>query len=293
MSLKRKLTVGVTAVAVAAFAGGAYAATQDSVATSRQAFLNDVANRLHVSRQQLSSALKGAALDQLNAEVKSGQMTQAQANALKQRIEKGGALPFPLPGLLLPPRLYGGPRGFAVPGPLKRAYAVPIPLPRGELVPFGPVGTYHAAAAYLGLSQFQLLKRLAGGKSLAQIATAGGKSVSGLEAALVAAGKARLEAAVKAKLITQAQADKAISSLPAQIAAQVKRPAPGFAPGMTVPMPLQGAPSTAPVPYGARPNSAPVPYGAPSSAPVPQAVPGPAKPPATGSTLTQSSGPAE
>ena len=81
-SLKRNLVIGLAALAVAAFAGGAYAATQNSGPTTRQAFLNDVAKRLHVTPQQLSAALNGATADQLQAAVKAGQLTQAQANAL-------------------------------------------------------------------------------------------------------------------------------------------------------------------------------------------------------------------
>ena len=56
--LKRRLVIGATTLAAAAFAGGAYAASQDSATNTRQAFLNDVASRLHVSPQQLTSALK-------------------------------------------------------------------------------------------------------------------------------------------------------------------------------------------------------------------------------------------
>ena len=92
---KRKLVIGSTVVAVAAFAGGAVAATQGS-SNPRQQYLNDVAKRLNVTPAQLNSALNGAALDQLNAAVKAGKLTQAQADALKQRIQQGapGGVPF-------------------------------------------------------------------------------------------------------------------------------------------------------------------------------------------------------
>ena len=51
-SLKRKLVIGLAALAVAALAGGAYAATQSSTPNTRQAFLNDVAKRLQRSDGQ-------------------------------------------------------------------------------------------------------------------------------------------------------------------------------------------------------------------------------------------------
>ena len=94
---KRKLAIGTVAAAAAAFAGGAYASTKDPSGGSRQAFLTDVAKRLHVTPAQLDSALKGAALDELSAAVKEGRITQAQADALRQRIQKAGAhVPLPL-----------------------------------------------------------------------------------------------------------------------------------------------------------------------------------------------------
>ena len=87
-SLKRKLVFGLAALAVVAFAGGAYAATQSSAPNTRQAFLNDVAKRLGVTPQQLTAALNGATQDQLQAAVKSGRLTQAQANALAQGLKQ-------------------------------------------------------------------------------------------------------------------------------------------------------------------------------------------------------------
>ena len=138
-NLKRRLAIGVVAVAAAAFAGGAYAATKDSNANTRQAFLNDVAKRLHVTPAQLTSALEGAEMDQLNAAVASGKLTQAQANALKQRIQQGHVLLGALglfragPGFLAPfgpgGKLRGSlaPRPFPLPALPPGAGAVPRP----------------------------------------------------------------------------------------------------------------------------------------------------------------------
>ena len=128
-SLKRNVVIVLAALAVAAFAGGAYAATQNSGPTSRQAFLNDVAKRLHVTPKELSSALSGAAVDQLQAEVKAGRLTQAQANQLEQRLKSGaaaGAVPFG-PGPVAPRGLFGPPRAFGGPGPRSGR---PRPRPR-------------------------------------------------------------------------------------------------------------------------------------------------------------------
>jgi UDP-N-acetylmuramate-alanine ligase len=56
----------------------------------------------------------------------------------------------------------------------------------------GPV--LKAAVQYIGVSRAQLLKDARAGQTLAQIATAHGKTVAGLEAAMLAAIKAKLEA---------------------------------------------------------------------------------------------------
>ena len=55
----------------------------------------------------------------------------------------------------------------------------------------GPV--LKAAVQYIGVSRAQLLKDARAGQTLAQIATAHGKTVAGLEAAMLAAIKAKLE----------------------------------------------------------------------------------------------------
>jgi len=66
-----------------------------------------------------------------------------------------------------------------------------------------------ATAAYLGLSQAQLLSQLRSGKSLAEVATAQGKSVSGLKNAILAAATSQINASTtlsatrKANLISE------------------------------------------------------------------------------------------
>ncbi|MGZ4254223.1 MAG: hypothetical protein ACXVR2_13325 [Solirubrobacteraceae bacterium] len=205
---KRKLVIGSTVLAVAAFAGGAVAATQGS-SNPRQQYLNDVAKRLNVTPAQLDSALKGAALDQLEAAVKAGKLTQAQANALKQRIQQGAAGGAPFIG---PPRPFGsrafGPGAFG-PGPLG--------LGLGRAVFFGPNAPATAAAKYLGLTKAQLRQQLQSGKSLAQIAKAQGKTTAGLEQAITASVKTRLDKAVANKRITAAQEQKILKAMSAGI----------------------------------------------------------------------------
>jgi hypothetical protein len=157
---RRKLAIGAAALAACSFAGGAYAAAQDSDASATsKAFLNDVANRLDVTPQKLTAALDGALSDQLNAAVKAGKLTQTQANAIERRVERQGFTPF-------------GPFG---PGPFGRGR----PHFRRTLIP-----ALSAGAKYLGISVSQLSSELRSGRSLEQIARSHGKSVAGLRKAV-------------------------------------------------------------------------------------------------------------
>jgi UDP-N-acetylmuramate-alanine ligase len=73
-----------------------------------------------------------------------------------------------------------------------------------------------AAVQYIGVSRAELLKDARAGQTLAQIATAHGKSVAGLEAAMLAAIKAKLEARnlTPAQLqARQARAEKVVNRL--------------------------------------------------------------------------------
>jgi AraC-like DNA-binding protein len=218
-SLKRKLVIGLAALTAAAFAGGAYAATQNSTPNTRQAFLNDVAKRLHVTPQQLTQALNGATDDQLQAAVKAGRLTQAEANQLSQRLKQRGApgIPFGFGFGLGPhfarPGIPGGPGGF---GPGPGGFG---PGPGGLAGPFG----LQEAAGYLGLTIPQLFQQLSSGKSLAQIATSRGKTVTGLEQAVTNAVKTRLDKLVANKVLTAAQEKAMLGRISARVAQAINQ----------------------------------------------------------------------
>jgi hypothetical protein len=196
-SFKNRFAIGAAALAAAAFAGGAYAATQSGT-NSRQAFLNDVAKRLNVPPAQLEAAMRAAFIDRIQAEVKDGRLTQAQANAIEQRIGQG-KLPFPVG----PGREHGG------------------EFPGGRMN--GPLA---AAATYLGLTPVQLFEDLGGGKSLAQIAKDKGKTTSGLEQAMVASVQTRLDKAVSAGRITKAQEQQLLTRFQNRLSRDVNRTGP-------------------------------------------------------------------
>jgi hypothetical protein len=217
-SPRRKLAIGASGLVAFAGAGGAYAAAQSNSparpdpAAEQKAFLDDLAGRLHVSRDDLDSAIKGAATDRIDAAVAAGRLTKAQADELKQRIQKSSGLP--LLGL------GHGPGGAGGPGPRGRFG----PGPGGPGFGFG-LGT-DGAAKYLGMTERQLFDALRGGKSLAQVAKDKGKSVDGLKAAIKSAETARLDQAVKAGRLTDAERTRTLSGLDQRLDDLVNRTPP-------------------------------------------------------------------
>ncbi len=224
MDRRRKRVVAIGAVAAVVAAGGGVAYAAATATDQRDAVLRDAAQRLNVSPDQLRSALEGAFADQLAQAVRDGRLTQQQADRIEQRIRAGGG---PLGGP-------GGP-GFRH-GPF------------GGPGPFG-VGA-GAAASYLGLTRAALETQLRGGKTLAQVARAQGKSVSGLESALVDAARSALDRAVASGRLAATQRDDILRGLQQHVADLVNGTGPrmGFGRGGT------GGPG-GPPPWGGRPGS--------------------------------------
>jgi AraC-like DNA-binding protein len=183
---RKALAIGIAALAVIGGGGAALAASGDS-SSPGGSFFDSVARHLGISSQKLEDATKAAALDQVDAALKEGRITQAEADALKQRIESGDYPPFF--GPLFGPRF--GP-DFNRPG-------IP-PLFFGEKL--------SSAAEYLGLTEAELRAKLNEGQTLAQIANARGKSVAGLKDAMLKATKAKLDQLVEDGRLTQTEADE-------------------------------------------------------------------------------------
>src|SRR6476620_1315351 len=122
ISAKRKLAVGAAGLAVLVGGGGAYAAGNTTPsgtaakpadhAAEQKAFLDDVAKRLNVTRDQLDAAIKGAAEARIDAAVAAGKLTKAQGDEAKKRLADGVG---PVLGLGGGPR--GGGPGFGHGGP--------------------------------------------------------------------------------------------------------------------------------------------------------------------------------
>lgn len=195
--MSRKLIVLGTALLAVIVVGGGIAATKALTPKQEsQAVIDDAAKQLGVSPDKLSSALKQALKNRVDEAVKSGRLTKAQADRLKQAIDDGDA---PLFGL--------GPRRFHDHGHFGFRGHVHGPFAEG----------LKAAADYLGLTRAQLMTELRGGKSLAQVAKAHGKTADGLVDALMKQADEKLDQAVKNGRITEAEKTEMLAGLKQRI----------------------------------------------------------------------------
>ena len=175
-------TLLVVAAAVAIFVGGAAVAASSS-GSPASSFFDSLASHLGISTQKLADATKAAEIDQVDAALAAGRITQAQADAMKARINSSqpGTHGFGFGG-----RMFGGRPGFGDHG-------------------IGLRGYLSAAAGYLGISEQDLMQKLEQGQSLADVAKTQEKTVVGLEQAILDKAKSQLDQAVADKRITSDQ----------------------------------------------------------------------------------------
>lgn len=187
-SIKHKVIAGTVAALAVGGTGAGIAATKlgSNPSAESKAIVDDAAKQLGVQPSALSSALKKALTARVDAAVAAGRLTKEQGAELKARIASDD---FPL---------------FGAPGM------------GGHFGHHGGPGL-DAAAKYLGLTEAKLRGQLESGKTLAQVATAQNKSVDGLIAALKADAKQKLDAAVKAGRVTQAQETRILADLDQRI----------------------------------------------------------------------------
>ncbi len=179
----RKLTLAVAALAAAVSLVGTGAALADD-APKQPTLIDAVAAKLGLTPAQMQAAFKAVLVERIDARVAAGQLTQAQADMLKQRIANADGL-----GL--------GARGALA----KKAKAFKQRLVARSKA-LGPV------ASLLKTTREELRAELKAGKSLAEIAAAKGVSRADLVAAMVAPAKERLAKAVAAGKLTQTRADE-------------------------------------------------------------------------------------
>lgn len=188
----RKTLALASAALVVAGGGGAAIAAAQGDAPSPSSFLDAVARHLGVSREELGDATKAAALEQVDAALEAGRITEDQAEALKSRIESGEGPPFFGP-------FFGG--------------------NHGGMHGFG--ADLSAAADYLDLSVERLRERIGRGQSLADVAEAQDKSVDGLKEAIIDDAEKRFDQAVDDGLLTDERANTMLERLRSRIDAIV------------------------------------------------------------------------
>jgi hypothetical protein len=188
-----------------------------------QVFVDKLAGILGLTPAKTQDVLKQAQLQTVDQMLKDGQITQAQADAMKARINAGQGL-GPLGGL----GLKRG--GFRAQGTVMKDLAT------AEL---------NAAASALHMSTADFQSALRSGKSLSQLETQQKVSDSAVQAAMKSAAKGVLDKAVKAGTITQAQADSILSRTGSGLNFRFGRKSerPGTPGGPSSP-----APSTSPTP---------------------------------------------
>ena len=177
-------------------------------------FMKHFAVELGKTQSQINSAFQKAIANTLADEVKSGQITQAQADAIKQKLAK--QTPCTLPAT-------SGHKGRAS-KPGINAY----------------MQQYLAAAASaLGITQEQLTADLKGGQSLSQVAAAQHMSEADFRTKLIANLSPILDQAVSSKKITAAQEQAILKQLQAgalplwNLPARVPKPRAAASPATT------------------------------------------------------------
>ena len=190
---RRVMVIGAAVAAVLAIGGTALAHESATVGDS---FIGDFARHLGVSPAKVRDAYRAALIDRVEAAVKAGRLTRAQADAIEARIRSHGDEPF----------------GFAGPGGGMEHRPFRHHGPFGH----GP-SPFDTAATYLGISEDALRKALGSGRTLAQLADARGKTADGLEGAMTAPLRARLAAAVADGRLTHEQSSRILDAVTARL----------------------------------------------------------------------------
>lgn len=181
----------VTAMAAVVGTGAVLALDRDGGGSSSQAlaaasspqdasaFLKQLALNLGIDEQALTDAIKQTNLDMVDQALANGDISQDDADRLKEKIEAGGTHLF---SFGVPFGKHGG--------------------PGHEFGPFpGPGNLLDGVATFLGTTDEQLRTDLAD-KTLAEVAEAHGKTRDELEAFVTGKANAAIDAAVAADKLT-------------------------------------------------------------------------------------------
>ena len=199
MKIKRVAVITATGAVVALGSGAAIAA--DDAPDPRKierSILSSAAEDLGVETNELREALAAAQNEQIDQAVEDGEVTEKQAEAIKQARERSGHVLGIGPG---GPGFHhhgpGGP-GFGPPG-------IGLVGPRG--------GPLEDIADALGITPRRLFAQLEDGKTLAEIAKAQDKGLDDVKAAMREAASRRLDQQVEEGNLTREQADELLDHI--------------------------------------------------------------------------------
>ena len=154
-------------------------------ATGCQSYMSHLANQLGVSQAKLDAANAAALKATVQDQVTSGKLTQPQADKIEAKLPRSISCVEAIRGL-------GRTNGSVAKG----SYIT-------------------AAAAVLGITEAELKQDFKNGQDLSQVAAAKNVTEADFKAKVVASIKAKLDAAVSAKTITQSQEDAQLARLQA------------------------------------------------------------------------------
>jgi polyhydroxyalkanoate synthesis regulator phasin len=193
--LGRWLTGAVAGLALCAvlIGGTALAQTDGAGSGLQQAFLERLAERLGITTAELQTAMTEAGNAAVDDAVASGDLTQEQGDAMKERI--AGDDDFS-----------GFGRGHRWHGPGGPGHAVHL----------------DTIATTLGMTTDELRAELEAGTTLTDIIAAQSQTVDAVVDALVAEKQAMLDEKVAEGHITQAEADAILADLPARLTEMIE-----------------------------------------------------------------------
>jgi len=221
-TLKTFLKVAVVAtlvaiVGVAALAAVVVAQAPDDTDTSpfadwRQEMHEAIARALGVSVDEYDAAVEQARDEVLDEAVQAGDLTQEQAERMRERAEQGWG-----PGLMGGPGMMGGRGRMGGPGMMAGIESSLVGI----------------AAEQLGLTVAELRIELASGKSIADVAGEQGVSTQAIVDAFLAERQEWLSQAVEDGRLTQEQADTMMAHMAERVQDHVEGELPlgGYGPG--------------------------------------------------------------
>lgn len=192
MMLRRKWLIAAAGAALVVVLGAGVVMAQSTGNGAGSTFLDRVAQKLGIDTPKLQKAITDTRNEDVDAAVQNGDLTQKQADALKQKIQNAPG--FGGHGSDEHNGFGRGPKGF---GPGLGLQDAPKQL-----------------ADFLGITTDQLATEMKGdGATLAKVAEAHGKSRDQLKAFIIDTAKAKLDEAVKNGDLTEKHADAFLKML--------------------------------------------------------------------------------